>query len=169
MDKSSKNKEIMVFFGGLAVVLIGLDQLFKYWVRLYLHDGTSIELIPNLIHLTHQENEGISFSLLSDLPDIVRVPLLAGVSLIVVVILCLYVYRNWSVLELGERWGFSLIISGAVGNLIDRVFRQSVTDYMYFHFYDTGFFVNNLADDLISIGFMIMLFKLIFGNKNDPT
>ena len=157
----------MRFFGLLVLILVGLDQVIKYWVRLNLHAGSNIELIPNLIHLTHQENQGISFSLLADLPDIVRVPLLAGVSLIVVVILCIYVYRNWGGLTRAEMWGFSLIISGAVGNLIDRAFRQSVTDYMYFHFYETGFFVNNLADDLISIGFVIMLFQAFKGQKPD--
>lgn len=155
----------MRFFVSLTIVLVGLDQLIKYWVRSTFAAGEVIELIPNLIHLMHQENEGISFSLLSNLPDLFRIPLLAGVSLIVVVILCVYVYRNWRILGQGEKWGFSLIISGAVGNLIDRVFRQSVTDYMYFHFYDTGFFVNNLADDLISIGFVLMLYQAFVKKK----
>ncbi len=157
----------MRFFIGLIVVFIGIDQAIKYWVRAYLSSNSSIELIPNLIHLTHQENQGISFSLLSDLPDLVRIPLLAGISFIVVVILCVYVFRNWSGLRQAEKWGFSLIISGAIGNMIDRAFRQSVTDYMYFHFYDTGFFVNNLADDLISFGFIIMLYQAFVGRNSD--
>lgn len=150
----------MGFYLGLILALIGLDQLFKYWARLYLRDGAMIELIPNLIHLTHSENQGISFSLFSELPALIRVPFLAGISLLVVVVLCIYVYRQWHALRLGEKWGFSLIIAGAVGNLIDRVFRQSVTDYMYFHWYETGFFVNNFADDLISIGFVLLLYQV---------
>lgn len=155
----------MKFYLSLIIAFIGLDQLIKHLVRLYLHADSYIELIPNFIHLTHQENRGISFSLLSDLPVAVRVPLLAGVSLIVVVGLCIYVFKNWAELSTGEKWGFSLIISGAVGNLIDRVVRQQVTDYMYFHFYDTGFFVNNLADDLISIGFVIMLYQALIAKR----
>ncbi len=139
--------------------------MIKIWVRSYFQSGGTVELIPHLIDLTHQENEGISFSLLSDLPDLIRIPLLAGVSLLVVLILCIYLYRNWAKLVFGEKWGFSLIISGAVGNLIDRVLRQSVTDYMYFHFYDTGFFVNNLADDLISLGFVVMLYQTFVSKK----
>ena len=157
----------MKYYLTLVVVLIGLDQLIKLTARLYLRSGYYIELIPNLIDLTLQENQGISFSLLSDLPSVFRVPLLAGVSFIVVAGLCIYVFRNWTGLTTGEKWGFSLIISGAVGNLIDRVVRQQVTDYMYFHFYDTGFFVNNLADDLISIGFVIMLYQAFVSKKDD--
>jgi signal peptidase II len=157
----------MKYYLTLIAVFIGLDQLLKLTARLYLRPGRYIEFIPNLIDLTLQENQGISFSLMSDLPSIIRVPLLAGVSLIVVVGLCIYVFRNWTALTTGEKWGFSLIISGAVGNLIDRVFRQQVTDYMYFHFYDTGFFVNNLADDLISIGFVIMLYQAFMIKKDN--
>ncbi|MBU2645748.1 signal peptidase II [bacterium] len=156
----------MRFYLGLITLLVGLDQFIKYLVRLYLNAGSHIELIPNLIHLTHQENRGISFSLLSDLPSMLRTPLLAGVSFIVVVGLCIYVFRNWGALVTGEKWGFSLIISGAVGNLIDRAFRQHVTDYMYFHFYETGFFVNNLADDLITIGFLIMLYHAFVAHNS---
>ncbi|NQU62990.1 MAG: signal peptidase II, partial [SAR324 cluster bacterium] len=126
-----------------------------------------IELIPNFIDLTYQENQGISFSLLSNLPSTIRVPLLAGVSFIVVVALCIYVFKNQAAMVTGEKLGFSLIISGAVGNLIDRVVRQQVTDYMYFHFFDTGFFVNNLADDLISLGFVIMLYQALIVRKNE--
>ncbi|MBT3225070.1 MAG: signal peptidase II [Deltaproteobacteria bacterium] len=157
----------MKYYLTFIAVFIGLDQLLKFTARLYLQSGSYIELIPNLIDLTLQENQGISFSLLSDLPSLVRVPLLAGISLIVVVGLCIYVFRNWTALVTGEKLGFSLIISGAVGNLIDRVVRQQVTDYMYFHFYDTGFFVNNLADDLITIGFLIMVYQAFVIKKVD--
>ena len=157
----------MKYYLTFIAVFIGLDQLLKFTARLYLQSGSYIELITNLIDLTLQENQGISFSLLSDLPSLVRVPLLAGISLIVVVGLCIYVFRNWTALVTGEKLGFSLIISGAVGNLIDRVVRQQVTDYMYFHFYDTGFFVNNLADDLITIGFLIMVYQAFVIKKVD--
>ncbi len=56
--------------------------------------------------------------------------------------------------------GYFLILGGAIGNLIDRIVYQSVVDFMYFHFYDTGFFVNNFADDIISVGFVVILASL---------
>ena len=141
----------------IIVVLVGLDQGIKALVRSSLNAQSNIVLIPNLIHLTYQENKGISFSMFADLPDTYRVPILAGISAIVVLGLIIYVVRRWSDLLTGEKWGFSLIISGAVGNLLDRAIREQVTDYMHFHFYETSFFVNNLADDLISIGFILLL------------
>lgn len=139
------------------VVLVGIDQGIKFLVRANLSAESNVELIPNLIHLTYQENKGISFSMFANLSDSYRVPLLAGISAIVVIGLIVYVIRRWSALFTGEKWGFSLILSGAIGNLLDRAIRAQVTDYMHFHFFQTSFFVNNFADDLISIGFVLLL------------
>jgi len=156
----------MLFYILLVAVLVALDQVLKALSRAYLDPFTFIDLIPNFIQLTHQENQGISFSLLSDLPSIVRTPLLAGISGIVICGLLIYIHRSWLSMGAGEKWGFALIISGAVGNMIDRIVRQQVTDFMHFHFYSTSFFVNNLADDLISIGFVLMLWQSVF-KKNE--
>jgi len=147
----------MPFYIFVIVVLVGIDQGIKILVRTSLTAESNIELIPNLIHLTYQENKGISFSMFADLSDSYRVPILAGISAIVVIGLIIYVIRRWSELLTGEKWGFSLILSGAVGNLLDRAIREQVTDYMHFHFYETSFFVNNLADDMISVGFVLLL------------
>jgi len=141
-----------------TLALIALDQGIKIVVRETMTSQTFIELVPNLIHLTSQENRGISFSFLSGLPEGFRQPALAGISFVVIIGLLVYIWRNWKSLPKIERVGFCLILAGAVGNLIDRAFRGSVTDYMYFHYYDTSFFVNNLADDLISFGFVALLY-----------
>ncbi len=147
--------------------LVALDQIIKTIVRATLTPLSYIEVIPNFIHLTYQENKGISFSLLANIPAIVRVPLLAGISTVVIIGLCYFILKNRDQLNRIEMWGFTLILSGAIGNLIDRAFRQQVTDYMYFHFYDYSFFVNNLADDLISIGFVLVLWQS-FRKKEKP-
>ncbi|MCP4295003.1 MAG: signal peptidase II [Proteobacteria bacterium] len=148
----------MLIYILFILIFVGLDQWIKILVRQNLTGLSNIEVIPNFIHLTHQENRGISFSMLSDLPDSIRVPLLSGISLVVVLIMLIYLYLKWEKIITLERWGFSLVLSGAIGNLIDRAFRQEVTDYMHFHFYDKSFFVNNLADDLISLGFVFMVY-----------
>jgi len=147
----------MIYYLVTIIALVGVDQWIKVLVRTHLTSQSYIEVIPNLIHLTYQENKGISFSMLSDLSESIRVPLLAGVSAVVVIGMFIYLYRYWEQVNRGERWGFSLVLAGAIGNLIDRAFRGQVTDYMFFHYYDKSFFVNNFADDLISIGFVFMV------------
>jgi signal peptidase II len=155
----------MWFYTLLIIVLVALDQLTKHLARQMLTAGSYTVLIPNFIQLTYQENPGISFSLLSDLPARIRIPALSIISALVVIVLLVYLGRQWSVLSRKEKWGFSLIIAGAVGNLIDRVFRHQVTDFMFFHIFDWGLFVNNLADDLISIGFVILVIAAFTGKK----
>ena len=148
----------MRFFIIITLLLTALDQVIKIIVRMTLTSSDNIKIIPNFIHLTYQENRGISFSMLSNLPDIYRVPLLSGGSILVIIGLSIYLYRQWENVNQGERWGFSLVLAGALGNLIDRAIRQEVTDYMHFLFYDHSFFVNNFADDLISIGFVLLVY-----------
>lgn len=158
----------MRFFIILTLCLAALDQVIKVIVRMTLTSSDNIPIIPNFIHLTYQENRGISFGMLSDLPDAYRVPLLSGGSFLVIMGLLIYLYRQWENVNQGERWGFALVLSGAIGNLIDRVFRQQVTDYMHFLFYDYSFFVNNFADDLISIGFVFLVYFGIFKKNSQP-
>jgi len=157
----------MIRYLFLIFGLTALDQAIKVWVRANLRPTDFVELIPNLIHLTYQENRGISFSIFSDLPDGLRAPLLAGISLVVIIAMSWYLIKEFVNMGTLDRWGYSLILSGALGNLIDRAFRHSVTDYMYFHFFDHGFFVNNLADDLISIGFVLLVIHGLLGNKDE--
>jgi len=148
---------MMAFYLILAIFLAVLDQLVKLAVRQQMGEGQVIDLIPNLINLTYQENRGISFSLFADLPESMRALFLTGVSALVVLGLLVYLKKHWPSYQRGERLGFALILGGALGNLIDRGWRGSVTDYMHFYYFDQSFFVNNLADDLISIGFVLVL------------
>ena len=148
----------MVYLALIALLTL-IDQLIKVWVRAEIPAGNRYELIPHFIDLTYQENRGISFSLLAELPEAFRQPALAGISALVILGLSLYLWRKWAQVPRLEKTGFSLILAGALGNLIDRAFRGSVTDYMYFRAWDTGFFVNNFADDLISIGFVLVIWQ----------
>jgi signal peptidase II len=54
--------------------------------------------------------------------------------------------------------GYSCIIGGAIGNVIDRVFRGAVFDFIYFHYQDYGFPIFNLADSFISLGVIILIY-----------
>jgi len=132
--------------------LLVLDQLPKIWVRSHWPLNQSTVLVPNFLAFTHVENRGVSFNILGDLSDVIRLPLLISFSLLAVVMLSVYWYRQREQLSFWMEWAFLLIIPGATGNLIDRAAQGTVTDFLYFHFYDTSFFVNNLADILISLG-----------------
>ncbi len=134
------------------LVLLGLDTGSKIWVRNKIPLYETSPLVPNFLDLTHVQNRGVSFSLFSELPDGIRIPLLVGVSLAVIAVMLYYQVRYWETLEGFTKIGLSLIIPGAVGNLLDRALYGYVTDFLHFHWFEFSFFVNNLADCLISLG-----------------
>ena len=153
------------FLFTLMGVLLLLDQGGKVWVRaaIPLHHATS--LIPNLLELTHVENRGVSFSFLGDISDNVRVPLLVSISIVAVALLAYYWLRHRGTMNLPSEFAFVLILPGAIGNLIDRAVFGTVTDYLHFRFYSLSFFVNNLADILISLGVLAYLLGAILANR----
>ena len=141
--------------------LLLLDQLPKIWVRANIPMHHTMDLIPYLIDLTHVENKGVSFSMLGGLPDSVRVPILVGISVAAVGVLAYYWIRFRHRMNAFTHFGFVLILAGASGNLIDRAVFGTVTDFFHFRFIETSFFVNNVADILISLGVICYLIGVL--------
>ena len=137
----------------LVVALVGLDQWVKYWVETNLTFQTLVDVLP-FLGLYRTWNEGVAFSMLWGLDDRA---LIIGTSLIVLFVAWL-AYRtkpaNWLV-----RLGFTLIIGGAIGNLIDRVTLGHVVDYVLFHTPVWSFAVFNLADAFISVGAALIVLE----------
>ena len=136
----------------LMAVMVGLDQAIKIFVRERVALHRSFALIPQLLDFTHVENPGVSFSMLGGLPDGVRIPLLVSFSAVAVVGLGFFWLKRRRHMNGWTEWAFLLILPGAMGNLIDRAWFGTVTDFLHFRFYSTSFFVNNLADVFISLG-----------------
>ena len=148
------------------ILLLGLDLGSKIWVRAEIPLYEITELLTNFIDLTHVQNRGISFSIFSDISDSFRIPLLVGVSSVAVIAMIFYQTRYWNELDFFTRSGLVCVLPGAAGNLIDRVVYGYVTDFFHFRWYETSFFVNNLADCFISLGVVFFTIPLLF-SKND--
>lgn len=137
----------------LSAALTGLDQAVKYLVEARLPFAERLELIPYL-SLYRTWNSGISFSLLTGLP------VLALVALTLVVLsLVGYLAMQTRPEEKLARAGYTLILAGAAGNLIDRVAHGHVIDYILFHTAQWSFAVFNLADSFISVGAALVVLQ----------
>ena len=77
-----------------------------------------------------------------------------------------YQTRYWKEIDFNSRIGLIFVIPGATGNLVDRFFYGYVTDFIHFRWYETSFFVNNLADCFISIGVIFFILQIFFQKKN---
>ena len=142
----------------LSFVFALLDQVTKELARIYFTPETNIEVIPGFLKLILIENRGISFGAFSELGETTRLIFLVGVPILVVIFLIFYNFFYINKLNRLESIGYALITGGACGNLYDRIVYESVTDFKYFLFFDRGLFVNNAADDFISIGLVMIIF-----------
>lgn len=164
-DRKASPVRSLPFALVVMAVLTAVDQGVKIWVRqeVPLHQVTN--LIPYLIDLTRVENPGISFSLLGGLARGIRIPLLITVSLAAMVAISLYWLRYRRDMHGFSELAFVLILPGAAGNLIDRMLFGTVTDYLHFRYFDTSFFVNNLADIYISVGVAFYLLGMVLRSR----
>ncbi len=133
----------------VIVLLVAADQLSKYAVRLTCHPAQTVPLIPPILHLTYVQNTGMAFGLFQ--------------GALGWLVLCSIGVSIWLVLELSRRqvrpwpmqWGLMLVLGGAIGNLIDRVWLGYVVDFIDLRVWP----VFNLADSAITVGVGLLLWQ----------
>ena len=136
----------LAVFAGIAI-----DQAVKWLVEARL---TFEELVPVLpfLGLYRTWNLGVAFSSLAGFGP----PALIGMTVLIIAFVC-WLWSRAGEEKVYARLGFALIVSGAIGNLIDRVFYGHVIDYILFHTPVWSFAVFNIADILISFGAFFIL------------
>lgn len=142
-------------FLGFIVLMLGLDQVSKWLVRDAMDLGQSIPIISSLMSLTYIENRGAAFGIMAG----GRV-LFIALTFLLLAFLLLYRHQNKHqslLLEIST----GLIIAGALGNLIDRIVKGSVTDFIDFHFFP----IFNVADIAVTCGVFLMA-VFIFKDEN---
>ena len=128
----------------LTVTLVALDQLVKYLVLTYIPLYGSVPFLPHILELTYVQNTGAAFSIFSE-----HTWLLAVCSAVMSVVLALAVWKKFFAHPFG-RTALTLILAGAIGNLIDRALRGYVVDM--FHTLFMEFAVFNVADICVVVG-----------------
>lgn len=145
----------------LAVALVAVDQLVKYLVLQNIPLGGHVPFIPHLVELTYVQNTGAAFALFEE-----HTWLLALVSLAMSVVLIIALWKGFFRHPLG-RLTLTLLLAGAVGNLIDRAFRGFVVDM--FNLLFMNFAVFNVADICVVVGGISAgLYYLFLADKLEP-
>ena len=134
----------------LSFFVVILDQVTKALVVGSVKMQSSIQLLP-ILDIVYLENRGAAFSMLHDAGGWQRWFFIA-LALIVSVVLMLWLQRIRTSEQLILAIGLSLVLGGALGNVIDRVWHSYVIDFIYFHWKDWYFPAFNVADTAISIG-----------------
>ena len=136
----------------IIVSIIALDQTVKYIINKKVSIGKSMPTDNKLLYITHVENTGIALSLFENKGYIV-IPLTIITQ--IVMLYCLYKF-NKGVLRLA----LSFIIGGGFGNLMDRLAKDSVTDFFQLRFGSHGSPIFNVADIFIFFGAIMFSIKL---------
>lgn len=142
----------------LAVALVAVvaaDWTTKFLIQNHLHLDASRTVVNRWVWLVHARNPGISFSFLRDLPELVRVPILALAALVGIGAAA-NLYRKTE--DAGVRAAAGLVIAGAVGNLGDRLLNGWVTDFILVRYFP---FVFNVADVAITVGAVLLAWRLL--------
>ena len=150
------------YFFQLAVagLIVVADQLTKLAIRreFELYDSTAI--IPNLFSLTRIHNTGAAFGLLDGVDLPFKTALLAVVSVGALAGLVMFAVSLPEIHRLA-RVGVALVVGGAAGNLIDRVWLGYVVDFVDVYWRGWHFWAFNVADSAISIGMALIILDQI--------
>jgi len=138
----------------IVFVILVVDQLTKYLVTQNIALHAEVDFIPFFMKLTHEKNEGASFGMFSEHRWVFM--LLSAVA-IVGIIVFLTMYRKRHILL---TIGLAFILGGGIGNMIDRIFRDTVVDFFEFTF--VRFAIFNVADMFITFGAIVLGIYVIF-------
>lgn len=137
----------------VAMIVI-IDRVTKSFFSKVLSEGETIPVIKNIFHFTLVHNTGMAFGLFKDHGIVfIIIPVIA----IALLVYNIYYYRENEYLSRSYIIAFSLILAGAIGNLIDRIHIGHVIDFLDFRIWP----VFNVADSAITIGAIIILIKCV--------
>ena len=137
------------------IAVVAADWITKFLVQNHLRLYSRHAVIEGWVWLSHARNPGIAFSFLRDLPDHLRLPILAGAALVGIVLASRIALQTQDRLM---RIAAGLVVAGALGNLGDRVINGWVTDFIQVRWFP---FVFNVADVAITIGAVLLAARLI--------
>lgn len=138
----------------VVALLVGLDQLTKYLVLINVKPVDAVPVIDKVIQFRYTENTGAAFSIFSEKTWLLTI--FTGV-MIIAGLLYLFLGKADNKLQFAS---LVLIISGGLGNLIDRLFRGFVVDFIEYLFMEYAVF--NLADIFVTIGAVLLVISVLF-------
>lgn len=137
----------------MAVVVLVLDQFTKSLAAEAISPASSIKALP-FLYLVNVRNTGAAFGMLQGLGNAYFI----GLSVAAIVFIAVLLFKGTE-----DRFALSLILSGAIGNLIDRILLGYVRDFIDFTVGGYHWPAFNVADSALTVGLIVMLFGSVFG------
>ena len=135
----------------LIIVFLIIDFVSKIIVSNFMNVHDSIPVIKDFFYISYFRNTGGAWSILNN-----HTWLLTLISLIIIIFLVYYVYKNKPKNRL-EKIGYSMIIAGSIGNLMDRIIYGYVIDFFDFNIFGYNYPIFNFADVFIVVGVFFLI------------
>jgi signal peptidase II len=152
----------------LVVLCTGCDLSTKWLASRHLQYSLPIPIIDNWLELRYTENEAIAFSLFHSMPAGIRSWIIYSLSTMAFIFLIILIWES----RRNSIWwlvALMLVLSGALGNLSERILRGYVIDFIHFHYYDRfSWPVFNMADIFISTGGIVLAILMLRKSRNQP-
>jgi signal peptidase II len=149
------------WWNGLVVLAaLAADQASKFAIEKYTSLGSQRVLVPSVLNFVHTTNPGVAFGLFAESRSPWLSPLLILFSVAVIGFLAWLLVTGRAGGRLGE-FGIALILGGALGNVLDRVARRSVIDFIDFHVGGHHWYTFNVADSAIVVGAGLVILELL--------
>ena len=142
----------LIPFLGLLIA----DQAVKHLVRTTMVQGQSIPIIENIFHITYIENPGAAFGILA------YQRMLVLILTAVIVGVMIYLYFSLSNKKSLTAISLGIVVSGAIGNFIDRFMQGTVTDFLDFRIWP----IFNIADIAICVGLALICYFIIIKGED---
>lgn len=143
----------------MIILIVAFDQITKYFASLKLADGSVAKFIPGVVQFKYAENTGMAFSMLSGA---------RWVFIALIVVVCVgvfyYLFSN-RCKSLWLYWSLGVILSGGIGNLIDRIRFGYVVDFIEPTF--VNFAIFNIADCAVTCGAVVLVGYLLYDAFKD--
>ena len=144
------------------VSLLALDQASKLLIERHIPLHQARDVIPGFFAIVHVQNTGAAFGMLAGIPG--AGTFFVVISLIAIVFICAY-FRWIKDEEVWTPLCLALVLTGTVGNLIDRFRLGSVVDFLDVHYQGLHWPAFNVADSCITIGVLLLALKIVWGEK----
>jgi signal peptidase II len=155
----------------IVIAVVALDRVTKLYIQSAFSFSDIKPVIPGFFNIVHIENPGAAFGMLADSLSEWRRVLLVGISLAVMAVIGGMLWwprRTGPANTPLMRTALALVFGGALGNLWDRLFHGTVTDFLQFFFGSYEFPSFNAADTMINIGAGLLLIDLWMTRHHQP-
>ena len=145
----------------IIIILLGIiaDRVTKLWALNTLTKSEGIVVLKNFFDLSYLENKGAAFGIYQN-----KQIYLSGITLLIIIGMIYYLFKYKPKSKI-LRISFSLIISGAIGNLDDRLAYNFVVDFIQVHYKGNYFPTFNIADSLVVVGTCLLAIYVIKEGK----